>query len=227
MRNTIYPRLALGLTLVFLGCPSGNDDDAGDDDSSGDDGTIEQSQVCADYLECAEVVTPSAMETLLEAYGPDGTCWDSQEAADLCDEACGVAMAELLGQHPATPECMGDGDLTSLAVLGSGAEWRWEDRAYCDLEAYILLTTMYGTEDLSFTMDVELIAHSSEFAEEWTGRPCTMNEDHTFSCNRWWGNEYKYDFEGTFSSHWKSAEAVLTEHEDDWSDSCEFDGNVD
>ncbi len=109
-------RLVLGILapLAMCGCPADSDDD---DDVVA---PIEQSEACEGYLECVLDVEPATVGELLESYGPDGNCWESQESADLCTEACEQAVVSLADLHPDSTVC------ASVAYVGAGpAEGSW------------------------------------------------------------------------------------------------------
>lgn len=72
--------------------------------------SVEQSQVCADYLACQAAVDAqqgsSTVGTLEPIYGPDGTCWSDPASAASCDAGCtsGIQAAQGL-ISPVPPEC--------------------------------------------------------------------------------------------------------------------------
>ncbi len=106
--------LTLG-TLLALGCGPGNsadtDGDPTEGGSSGDGGGISPTAACAAYLECATVVSPGELGMLLDAYGPEGSCWEStQDVADQCDEACANGLAQLMAAAPNEPACVEPSD---------------------------------------------------------------------------------------------------------------------
>lgn len=70
---------------------------------------------CDRYLECVAATTPEAVGALLEGYGPEGTCWQTDEisAIDLCAEACAAGRANAAKLFPdagACGECSNDDD---------------------------------------------------------------------------------------------------------------------
>lgn len=106
--------IGLGLTLFIVACKSTEDGtDAGQ-------GTVEQAiaagrAACDRYLECAAATSPEAVGALLEGFGPEGTCWQTDEipAIELCAQACAEGRAnaaELFPDVGACGECASDSD---------------------------------------------------------------------------------------------------------------------
>jgi hypothetical protein len=85
--------LAVGL-ILGLACESS-------------DGSVEQSAVCATYVECASALAPDTQMAIEEAYGPEGTCWSSQSNADACTNTCEEQLAMLAQDNPGQAECQG------------------------------------------------------------------------------------------------------------------------
>jgi len=65
--------------------------------------------MCDDYLDCVAAATPDALVGAQAAYGEDGTCWESEEAATPCRAACESMLEELGEQYPGEAICGGDG----------------------------------------------------------------------------------------------------------------------
>ncbi len=122
----------LNLAFWIAGCP-GNDDE------------VEQSETCAALIECETAVAPTEVDGSLDTYGPDGTCWVSEEQAEACTAACAQALEDYRAEYPDETACesVGDDDdvdpnapvLSELDVsYGGGAsncrvfvEWIWDD----------------------------------------------------------------------------------------------------
>lgn len=106
-----YLALMAALLLVSIGCGPpmnyGDDNDDDDDNDTGDDDTFtgEQSEICELYLTCAADVTPNELDDLMEAYGPDGTCWHDPFSTETCDEECAVGLEVLHGMFPGSAAC--------------------------------------------------------------------------------------------------------------------------
>ncbi|MBV1858138.1 MAG: hypothetical protein KUG77_06970 [Nannocystaceae bacterium] len=75
--------------------PGGSSSTAGPSGSSGETGG--ESEVCDAYLRCAADLTPEIFETLLDTYGPSGTCWAGGDAgaAELCVDSCEAGLQSL------------------------------------------------------------------------------------------------------------------------------------
>ncbi len=134
------PRLlltALGLAALALAtaCPTGrppsDDDDGGDDDDD-----INPYAVCQDYLACAGEMAPTEMADLLEAYGPDGSCWDQgNEVADTCGAACQAGLEDLRdlpGADACWPEDCADFATEYSEECPGVADETWCDDAWAD-----------------------------------------------------------------------------------------------
>ena len=96
--------LLVGFASIFavLGC--GKEDPVEEDPMQ--EG-LSPSARCTRYLECASSAAPSTLGPLLEAYGWGGTCWHStQEAADLCSDACLDGLRQLQELAPDDPACV-------------------------------------------------------------------------------------------------------------------------
>ncbi len=77
-----------------------------DDAGSTGGGGPSQTDACAAYLSCAAAATPAELGALLDAYGPEGTCWQStSEVARQCDMACGAGLAQLQDAFCDEPAC--------------------------------------------------------------------------------------------------------------------------
>jgi hypothetical protein len=85
----------------------GADSTGGGADSTGGGG-LSQTAACAAYLTCATAAAPAELGNLLEAYGPEGTCWQSTpEVAAQCDLACMAGLAQLQEEFCDDPACGG------------------------------------------------------------------------------------------------------------------------
>jgi hypothetical protein len=93
-------------------------------DSSGGGGGLSQTAACAAYLACATVATPAELGSLLEAYGPEGTCWASTpEVAAQCDMACMAGLEQLQEGFGDEPECGGNGSpATDTGMVDDGMQ---------------------------------------------------------------------------------------------------------
>jgi hypothetical protein len=103
-----------GRTSDATAVTSGVDPD-GSDTTGG--GGLSQTKACAAYLECAAATTPAELPALLEAYGPDGTCWQSTpELAEQCDTACMTGLVQLQEMFQDEPACGGGGGSTESST---------------------------------------------------------------------------------------------------------------
>jgi hypothetical protein len=64
------------------------------------DGGITQSAICASYLACAYATGAATSGSLDSSYGPSGTCWATQVAAQACTNACLTALDALQTAYP-------------------------------------------------------------------------------------------------------------------------------
>lgn len=134
--------LAWSLSLVgcgSAGTPSGASatDAAGTDAQTesrgeGTSGAVEPSAVCEAYLRCVTDVTPEALGSLLEAYGPSGTCWQDAEVAGLCSDACESAT-ESLEEAFGEGACEETSDGSTSGPGGSGSTTSVEEPVVLDL----------------------------------------------------------------------------------------------
>ena len=74
-------------------------------DSENAAATLEQSEACAQYIECLTATAPDAVGPALSAYGEDGSCWTTQSSADACDEACQEALSNAFDLYPEESAC--------------------------------------------------------------------------------------------------------------------------
>lgn len=98
--------LAMLTILALPGCPSSggdSDDDSGSSDD--DDDTDEMAEACLDLITCVDVVAPTALTEVEEAYGPDSPCWENAAAAAVCIEACLQALETYNIGFPNVAEC--------------------------------------------------------------------------------------------------------------------------
>lgn len=101
--------------LAFLGCPGseGGDDDNGSGD---DDDGVETAEACLDFIACAEIVAPTALAELQEAYGPESACWYTAQAAAVCIQSCLEGLDAYNILFPNVEEC---GENPSAPVLSN------------------------------------------------------------------------------------------------------------
>ena len=60
---------------------------------------------CERYLGCAAAVAPASVGALLDAFGPEGSCWDSGETESLCMQACVEGRRQLQLATPGVDAC--------------------------------------------------------------------------------------------------------------------------
>ncbi len=95
---------ALLLTVAACG-DSGGDGGSGGGDSPA---LLDQSDACKRYVECTSTVAPSGLGPILDAYGPDGSCWgQDQDLWDTCNDACINGTADYSTQFPDETACWG------------------------------------------------------------------------------------------------------------------------
>ena len=91
---------SLACNTVPQRMPQADTDDPGDADTSTTDAAdetdetaalppedIDQTGVCARYIECVAAVDPALMAETLELYGPEGSCW-TPDTLEECALAC-------------------------------------------------------------------------------------------------------------------------------------------
>lgn len=67
-----------------------------------------QSSICKDYLECQAALDGGGTQaSLVDLYGPEGTCWTDSLQAAACDVGCQAAIDNVPSDGPV--ECGGDG----------------------------------------------------------------------------------------------------------------------
>jgi hypothetical protein len=89
---------------------------------------------------------PEATPALLEAYGPDGSCWTSEEAAAACDQACGDAIARDFAGHPELAECWPTSETRADTLEIDGTSWTFVDGVVIVVgESARLYVTSYDT----------------------------------------------------------------------------------
>lgn len=65
-----------------------------------------QTADCADYVACAQVLMLADAATIEQTYGPDAACWETDEQAATCDQACEQELAALIMQLEADGEAV-------------------------------------------------------------------------------------------------------------------------
>lgn len=96
---------------------SATQSDASEATSSTDGGGLSPTAACEAYLACAAATVPSELGALLDAYGPEGSCWQStQDVADQCDMACEVGLGQLQETYSDESACGGSGDTTPADI---------------------------------------------------------------------------------------------------------------
>lgn len=204
-----------GFLLVFgLGCAIGKDKDGKG---------LAQDPACADYLDCVTATEPSTVGALLETYGEDGTCWESQSAADACADACVAALSAAHQVDPDEPACDDGSELNSLALLGAGAAWSFDMDDHemdCDFSVGLLDIdgAINGSDSAAFEFDAELEAYSlfEGRVQVPTTLTCTL-DGQDFTCDASVFEEVDLDgdvyenvleLSGTFGSTYESADLV-------------------
>lgn len=91
------------------------------DGGEGDGNAAPLRSSCERYLSCAAIASPATLPTLLEGYGPNGTCFRDGEDA-VCESACLRGLSQLRTSSVA-PECGCDSD---AECMETGAP-------YCDV----------------------------------------------------------------------------------------------
>lgn len=148
--------LAVGLVaLTSLACAIGKKD------GGGGDGT-DQDPACALYLECLTATAPDEVGAALEAYGEDGSCWESPSSAEACARACAEAVSAAHRAFPDEPACDDGSDVGTLALLGASADWSFslEDLdENCPYSSGVLDVdgTLRGGDTAAFTFAAELV----------------------------------------------------------------------
>jgi hypothetical protein len=105
MRRLSVP---FGLFVLFsLGCgflgKTGDDTDTTD---TNDVEPLDQSEVCADYLDCVAAADPDSFPDLQDTYGPAGDCWtQGEDVAEDCTTACQAAVEDLARSYPTENGC--------------------------------------------------------------------------------------------------------------------------
>ncbi|MCB9653013.1 MAG: hypothetical protein H6729_02630 [Deltaproteobacteria bacterium] len=64
-----------------------------------------QSDECKTYIACAEAVAPGTSATIASTYGEDGACWENDDTASACTNACKGALAGLATSYPDEAAC--------------------------------------------------------------------------------------------------------------------------
>lgn len=88
-------------------------------------GSTNQSETCAQWIDCVTAVTPAAVGDAVASYGENGTCWSTQGDGNTCTNACEAALAEAFVAHDAEPACDTGIGQTASAVLQQGQRWNF------------------------------------------------------------------------------------------------------
>lgn len=65
-----------------------------------------QTPTCARYVSCVAATNAAALGTVIDTYGPQGSCWaQGTELAQTCDSACVQALVSANEVHPEEPDC--------------------------------------------------------------------------------------------------------------------------
>ncbi|MEX1363780.1 MAG: hypothetical protein AB1Z98_11675 [Nannocystaceae bacterium] len=106
------PCSTFALLLLACGSASGGATSQGTEGTAGSTGPdLSPSVACDAYLECATIVTPAGLGPLLDAYGPEGTCWQSTPAvAEQCEMACEAGLELLQMSFPDEAACAEQAD---------------------------------------------------------------------------------------------------------------------
>jgi hypothetical protein len=143
-----FDRRILFLASCLPGCGDGGD---GDDGSGAE--AQEQSVQCADYLDCVGIVDPGSIGSLIDSYGPAGSCWDDEESADICTNSCVAAMAGLFVKYPTVEECS-NGHGSDL-LFGTNAGWSYEATDCDGLKPFSMTGRFHGAATWDFTIDFD------------------------------------------------------------------------
>lgn len=144
-----------------------------------------------------------------DAYGEEGSCWETESAAEACDEAC---KAAIVSAHDAWPreEACDDGSPPEL-VLDS-ASWTFlESGDDCDgIDNFVEFdATLIPGEFEEFQFHGDLTFGIGKYVYDNTRFDCVA-DGFDFSCDDEYENSFTltFRFSGTFGNNSDTATAV-------------------
>lgn len=117
MRKLHHIERGAALLFILVACKGDGGESGG---SAVEEAIAAGREECDRYLECAAATTPETVGALLEGYGPEGTCWQTEEisAIELCAQACAAGRENAAKVFPDVGECgecVSDADCTDAA----------------------------------------------------------------------------------------------------------------
>lgn len=183
----------------------------------------QQSDVCAEYVDCATTVIPEGAAALLAAYGPEGSCWEDQDLVKTCNQACRTGLEDTWKLYPKQDACLGGGPSDSQEVFDEEEAWKWGRDDDCDFSgrpALDLDWVIHPSDSKAFAVDMTL-SHD-EFTADYTA-DCELSGVE-FTCDEPTG---LFAIEGDFDIKFETGDAVFEGELGDGSGevgSCELDG---
>lgn len=201
--------MCLCLGLLAAGCPT---------NTRPDDNTCDQ------LIECVTEVAPGDVGDMLDSYGPDGSCWESSESADICIEACFQAMQDMRAVDPDALECYPE-DSTRI-LLGYERDWDFEQVGDCEVDEFSSFgVKMYGYGGSDFTLRVMENNH-----DKLVDLDCELDGT-DFECGTdvHGGGSFKpfVSMEGSFGSDYATADSTAVHDDFGEEISCQYSGVVD
>ncbi len=101
----------VGLVVVLAGCPvrPPHDDDSGTESTGDSEAPSEIPAVCARWVGCTAEIDPDTAAMMMATYGPDGSCWQEDEASQAgCAATCDVRLREYGDAFPEVMSCRYD-----------------------------------------------------------------------------------------------------------------------
>lgn len=170
--------------VILLGCtgllgePTPATDSGDDDDGGGS--TLEQPEICAEYLDCLDALGEDDGEA--DTFGPSGTCWEGDEdEAEDCEDECDRELEDLAAENPFEPDCGGldRDDVEGTWVFGAS------DGQDCQGTLLAITSVVWDVsvvgDGLAGTATVVLEADGSESLETELDFDCTL-EPPDFQC---------------------------------------------
>jgi len=213
--------------MPLTACQNEDDGFAGDDDAqTGDDDDYVPLPPCEQYLACVSAVDPGVLDEQTSLYGPDGTCWDSEDAA-VCEQACLDARFYYEIDHAAVDACWDGENPNTFHLFGSSCDWEWTVGS-CYLSypinyasTHFRATTAGGPEQ-QFTF----LGSFADGENAWSFNTQCEVDIREFVCEQQEADDSPevWMFSGTFAEDYRTADWLLTVHYNDYEYTCNFIG---
>ncbi len=183
-----------------------DDDDLASDDDDVADEELEPTTYCVQLLECLSAAGSDDLSEVTSLYDSGSTCWEDEDAAAECDQACLYALRDYEYSYPGLEACWDDGKPDANKLFPEQSPWSWET-GNCNLGLDGAQSRIRGITHDEFEFEGFVIQEGYQFEFQTI---CTFST-YDFTCEDYVDYaDIIYQFEGSFSGRFQTAEWLFT-----------------